>query len=102
MKNNILIVDTNTLEKTKKIMDKCYEELVTMINTYKKMIDDSKSVYDTESATIYRKIADGYAELILKYINNDFKPYIDGMDDIKNAYIVEYSAISKSIQGGNK
>ena len=99
MREGFLTVDINSIESTTKLMDDRFNELVNMISKYKEMIEDTKNIYDTESATIYRKIALGYIELIERYLNNDFKPYIDKLDEIRGIYIDEYNSISKSVGG---
>ena len=102
MREGFLTVDIGSIANTKKVMDEKYNELISMISNYKKTIEDSKAIYDTESASLYRKIAINYVDLIENYLNNDFKPYIDMLDEIKNIYIDEYNAIAKSIQGDIK
>lgn len=102
MREGFLTVDIGSIANTKKIMDEKYSELVSMVNKYKETIENSKNIYDTESATLYRKVAIGYIEIVEKYLNNEFKPYIDKLDEIKGIYTDEYNAIRKSIQGGTK
>ena len=102
MKEGFLTVDINSIGTTKKIMDEKYNELISMINKYKEIVENTKNIYDTESGTLYRKIALGYIELVQKYINNDLKSYIDKLDEIRSVYIDEYNAIAHSIHGGTK
>ena len=54
------------------------------------------------TVTLYRKVALGYIEILQKYLNNEFKPYIDRLDEIRNIYIDEYKAIEKSVKRGAK
>ena len=94
-----VILEINSISNTKKQIDDKYSELVSMINKYEEMIEDTKNIYDTESATLYRKIAVSYIDLVHKYLNNEFKPFIDKLDEIKNVYMDEFNAISESVQG---
>ena len=102
MEKKFLIVDINSIGSTKKIMDGKFTELLAMIDKYKTMIENTKNIYDTESATLYRKVALEYIELVQKYLNNNLKPYIDKLDEIKGVYVDEYNAIASSINGGAK
>lgn len=102
MKDGFLTVDITSISNTKKIMDEKFTDLLSMVNHYKDIIENTKNIYDTESATLYRKVALGYIELVQKYLNNELKPYIDKLDEIKNIYIDEYNAIANSVNGGTK
>ena len=64
------------------------------------MIEDTKNVYDTESATLYREMGSLYLEMGIKYLNNSMKPYIDSIDDIKDIYVDSYNKFSNSVNGG--
>lgn len=94
-----VVLKINSISDTKKQMDDKYNELISMIDKYKEMIDDTKSIYDTESANLYRTIADAYIGLVKKYLNTDFKPFVDKLDEIKDIYLREYNTIFESIQG---
>ena len=102
MKEGFLTVDIGSIANTKKLMEDEFNELVSLINIYKTKIENSKNIYDTESGAMYRKIANGYVELVENYLNNDFKPYIDKLDEIKSIYIDEYNEILREVQGGTK
>ena len=91
--NNNILVDINDMRIKKKLIEEKYHELIEMIKTYKRMIDDTKNIYDTNSANYFRKIADGYIEQVEIYLNNDFKIYIDKLDDIIKEYS-NYQAIN--------
>ena len=97
-----IVLKISSISDTKKLIDENYNELVSMIDKYKGMIDDTKNVYDTESANLYRKIADAYIDLVKKYLNTDFKPFVDKLDEIKDIYLREYNTIFESIQGGQQ
>lgn len=99
MDSRNVVIDIKSIESTKKIMDSNYITLLEMFKKYKEMIEETKSIYDTESATLYRTVATGYLDLIEKYLNNDFKPYIDKLDEISGIYTSEFNAVSQSVGG---
>ncbi len=101
MKTDV-VLKINSISDTKKQMDDKYNELISMIDKYREMIDDTKSIYDTESATLYRTIANTYIDLVKKYLNNEFKPFIDKLDEIKGIYLNEINLDLESIQGGQQ
>ena len=101
MKTDI-VLRINSISDTKKQIDEKYSELISMIDKYKEMINDTKNVYDTESANLYRTIADAYIDLVKKYLNTDFKPFVDKLDEVKDIYLREYNTIFESIQGGQQ
>lgn len=99
MREGFLTVDIGSIANTKKVIDEKYDELVSMINKYKETIENSQNIYDTESATLYRKVVLGYIEIVEKYLSGEFKSYIDRLDEIKSIYIDEYNAIRKAVSG---
>jgi len=92
-------IDINSIEKTKKRIDSTYIELTEMIDKYEDMIKDTEKIYSTESAIMYRNIATIYVELIKKYLNRDFKEYIDSLDSIKELYTDLYASIDNATKG---
>ena len=92
--NNYLRVNNSNILETKKLMENDYNEILVLLNKYKRIIEESKEIYDTSSSLLFRKIALGYLELIINYLNNDFKPYIDKLDIVKSTY----AAINNEIQ----
>ena len=100
MDDKNIVINLDSINSTKQLMDSECEKLLNMINQYKTMFEETKEIYDTDSAIFYRKIAVSYLELIENYINNNFKEYIDQLDDVRKIYQDEINAISKSIQGG--
>ncbi len=91
--DNSVVVDIKNLREKKKIIDEKYNELVEMFIKYQQMIEDTKQVYDTESAKYFRKIVKEYMEIAKIYLNNDFKLYIDKLDDI----IEKYNTLSQDV-----
>ena len=88
MKENI-IADIDSIISTKESMDGYCNELLSMINWFQEIIEDTQNIYYTESATLYRKIAINYIEFVRNYINNDFKEFIDRIDEVKKIYLDE-------------
>lgn len=98
--DNKLNIDINSIDKTKKNMINKCNELIEMFNNYKKIVDDSKKIYDTDSGNLYRTIVEQYTNLIISFINNDFIPYVNSLDEIENIYREAYKAISDSTTVG--
>ena len=101
MKENI-IADIDSIISTKESMDGYYNELLSMINMFQEIIEDTQNIYYTESATLYRKIAINYIESVRNYINNDFKEFIDRIDEVKKIYIDEYNRMDSFVRGGTR
>lgn len=102
MNDDVFNIDIFSIANTKKIMDEKCSELLSMINHYKDVVDNTKNIYDTESATLYRKIAFQYIELVQRYLNNDLKLYIDKLDEVREIYFDKYNAINDSVHGRTK
>jgi len=100
MNNKNVVIDIKSITETKQLMDSECDKLVGLLNKYKTMFEETKNIYDTESATLYRTIATKYIDYVLDYVNNTFKPYLGNLDDIKKTYIDEITSISNDI-GGN-
>lgn len=67
MEEKFINVDIGSIANTKKILYEKYNELFSMIDRYKTIIESTKGVYDTESATLYRKNAFEYDELLKEF-----------------------------------
>lgn len=93
-------VDVNSIKTTRESMNSDYNELMSMLQKYQRMIEDTKKVYDTESATLYRKIAIEYAKYVEYYLKNDFKEYVDKLAKIEEIYLNENALLESRIQGG--
>ena len=100
MNNIFLNVDIDSIATTKKLMESEYDKLLNEFNNYKTMIEETKNIYDTDSATNYRKMGSLYLAIAIKYLNNNVKPYIDSLDDIKQIYLDTHNILSKSINRG--
>lgn len=97
-----IMANVNSIDSTKRKMDVKIDELMSLLNKYQEIIEESKLIYDTESATLFRRIANSYVEIMKQYLNNECKPYINKLDEVKNKYIEQINAISGSIYGGVK
>lgn len=100
MRKDVVLFDINNINDTKLKMDNNYNEIISSITKYKEMIEDTVNIYDTESGALYRKVAIAYANIVLRYLNNELKPHIDKLDEIKRIYLEEINAVSDSV-GGN-
>ena len=74
MNGIFLNVDIESIDDAKKIMELRYDELVEMFNTFRTKLEETKDVYDTSSAKLYREIGNLYLNMGIKYLNNDLKP----------------------------
>ena len=99
MDNKNIVIDINSIATTKLLMDSECDKLVALLNKYKGMFEETKTIYDTESATLYRTIATKYIDYMIEYINNNFKVYVNSLDDIKKTYVNEINALSSKIGG---
>ncbi len=97
MADKEIFVDVNNIRTTKKKIDDKYSELNEMFNHYKQMIEDTKNVYNTESATYFRDICAKYMDLNVSYLKNIFKEYVDSLDDICKIYENRIQNVSKRI-----
>lgn len=96
-KTNI-VIDINNIVGIKQKMDSECNNLLGMIQKYRTMFDETKAIYDTESGTLYRKLADGYLSIVESYIKNSFLEQINRIDNIKASYDKEINAISQMIK----
>lgn len=94
-----LNINIDSIDTTKKIMESEYNELFDKFNNYKTMIESTKDVYDTDSATMYREIGTKYSDMAISYLNNSIKPYIDELDNIKQVYTETRDKLSSSVGG---
>ena len=101
MDNKNVVIDIKSIESTKKIMDEQFLALLSLLKDYREMIEDTKRIYDTESGTLYRTLASSYVDYVEEYLNKEFKPYVDKLDEIRNIYINEFNTVSQSLGGGN-
>ena len=87
MKNEYsVVVNTGDIKSKQALINQKYNELCEMVKTYQKMIDETESIYDTNSGKEYRLIAHRYLDIVLLYLNNDFKKYTDKLNDILALY----------------
>lgn len=93
-------VHVDSIKSTRNNINADYNELLSMIRKYQEMIEDTKKVYDTDSATLYRKITIEYAKYVEYYLRNDFKEYVDKLAKIEEIYLNENALLESRIQGG--
>lgn len=91
----------NMEDITKKMLIQC-EEIVSTIENARQIITDSKKVFDTPSATYFRKIVDDYIEQQKLFINNDIIPSTELLSNIIDLYDEEYNMELNCVKGDNK
>jgi len=96
-----IVVDIDSLIKTKKLMDNNYNELVMLFENYKNKVIDTSFIYDANSGNKYREITTKYLEKIDNYLKNNVKSQIDELDFIINSYTSTRDSIKESV-GGNQ
>ncbi len=79
-------VSISDISKRKDIINKHTDDLCSMIKKYQNMINETKEYYDTPSSNIFRLIASRYIDVVLLYINNDFKEYVNKLDVVTSSY----------------
>lgn len=99
MNNKNIVIDVNSIDKTNQLMNSECDKMIALLNKYRGMFEETKAIYDTESATLYRTIADKYLDYMIEYINKNFKVYVNNLNDINNIYKSEISALSERIGG---
>ncbi len=99
-KQNIFI-DINDLTNKRKLLDEKYNELVEMFKNYGKMLDETKEIYDTESANYFRKVSTEFLNLALVKLNTDFKGYIDKLDNTIKSYSEYSNMVKKQVEKGD-
>ena len=63
------------------------------------MFEETKAIYNTESATVYRKIAVSYLDYVERYINENIRVCVNQLNDIEKLYQDELDVIKNSIEG---
>ncbi len=87
MKNGYnVIVNTGDIKNKQSLINKKYDELYEMVKTYQKMIDETEAIYDTNSGKEFRLVAHRYLDIVLLYLNNDFKEYANKLNSILDVY----------------
>lgn len=93
-----VLVKIDDIKRKKALANEKYNELHEMILTFKRMVDDTKMVYDTNSSKKFRVIAIHYIDIVNMYLEKVFKPYIDKLDKIINLYN-EFSCETNTVIG---
>ena len=86
MNNYSVSLDMDDLVLKKKQLDEKYDELVNLFKNYGKMLDETKAIYDTNSANYFRKVAGEYMDYALVKMEQEFKGYIDKLNNTINTY----------------
>lgn len=97
MGNKNIVIDVNSITKTNQLMNSECDKLIALLNKYRGMFEETKAIYDTESATLYRTIADKYIDYMIEYINKNFRVYVNKLNDINKIYKSEISTLSERI-----
>ena len=92
--NYSISIDMDDLINKRKLLGEKCDELIGMFKNYGKMMDDTKAIYDTESANYLRKVSTEFLNLSLSKLENDFKGYINKLDNTIKSYS-EYSNLIK-------
>lgn len=100
MNNKNIYVNFQSMIEVKQKMDDGCNELISILNHCKQLFDETKRIYDTESGDMYRQAAIDYLKTIEEYINDNYRAYINYLDNIRKLYMDEVNKISISI-GGN-
>ena len=93
-----IVVNSNDIKNRQVLINQKYDELYKMVQNYQKMIDDTEAIIETKSAKQYRLIAHRYLDIVLLYLNNEFKEYINKLDNVINLYS-EFYDIEKNVVG---
>ena len=96
-----LFADTEDLKlKMKEMVSKC-EEIIDMLNKTRDKIDESKSYFDTPTASVFRDKALFYIDEQRLLINKDLIPSFEILDKISAGYEEDFNN-EKSLLGGKK
>lgn len=93
-------VSNETIVSTKKRMLEETNELKSNLTKFLDNIDDTENIYNTDSATIYRRIAYIYIKSKLAYLN-EFDNLISKLDTAANTYDEVNNYIAKSVKVGD-
>lgn len=99
-KQNISI-DMNDMKKKRDLLNEKYNELVKMFRNYGKMLEDTKTVYDTDSANYFRSVSTEFLNLSLVKLNSDFKGYLDKLNNTINSYTEYSNLIKEKVEKGD-
>lgn len=97
MKTDYVNVELETLSSTKNLMINKINEIIELIDSYTNIINESENCFVTNAAVEYRTTAINYTKILKSFINNDFLPLINALDNIKKLYEDQNNAISKGI-----
>ncbi len=102
MEQKFVKVNIESLVSTKKLIDASFSDLLSLLKRYKKMVDNTKKIYNTETGELYRKYTNAFLDCFEKYLNKYFKSHVDELNFIIKEYDDTYEFIEASTTGGNK
>ncbi len=93
-----IVVSVKDIKDKKDLINQKYDELYNMIKRCQKMFDETKECYDTQSSKEFRLIASEYLNVVLLYLERNFKEYIDKLDNVINEYTDFYNGVAANIK----
>ncbi len=96
-----LFFDINDIKSKKTLADQKFDELSKSVVEFKKMIEETKMIYDTPSSKKYYVVAEHYLDIVISYLDNILKPYINKLDNIINSYNELYHLTSTYVGKGD-
>ncbi len=92
-----LKIGIDSIDQTKKDLLLKLDDITSKYDYILEMVEDSKNLFDSETAKYLReKIFDNVKEQ-KNYINNEFKPFINELDVVKEKYSSLYNDIKKEV-----
>ena len=90
-------VDTNELRDAKTKMKSIIDDILTNIAEINKRIEDSKEVFDTPAATVFRESANEYIFTNKKYIHEELIPMVDKLENSADIYQAASDSVKNSV-----
>ena len=92
-----LKIGIDSIEQTKKDLLLKLDDIISKYNYILEMVEDSKNLFDSETAKYLReKIFENIKEQKW-YINENFNPFINELDFVKEQYSSLYGDIKKEV-----
>ena len=101
--NNLEIrVSPETIRTTKDEILNISSQLKGNLEKYLNVILDTKAIYNTEAADIYRRIVEIYIKYQLKKIGEDFDAFVSNLDEVANTDDDTINYISRKVNVGDE